>query len=252
MILWKEKRELLAGTTLRNPNKLENNNIALHCGGNLESILKNREALANKLEVPLKHWVLANQTHSNHVQRVTAADKGKGAFTQADAIPDCDALYTREANLLLGVFHADCVPILLYDPMEKIICAIHSGWLGTTKQITTKTLETLVQEEGVNPIHLQAYIGPAIAFQSLEVGMEVVEKVKVLPFDTSPYIQLLENGKALIDNRGLNYQMLRNAGVLDENIMDDKNDTFVENPSFFSYRRDKTCGRHFSFIVRKG
>lgn len=251
MILWKQKKEILAGTTLRNPNKLEYNNMALHCGGNLNNVINNREALAKKLDIALDNWILADQTHSDHIRKVGRTEVGKGAFTQADAIKDCDALYTRDANILLGVFHADCVAILLYDPIENIICAIHSGWLGTTKQICAKTLDVLINKEHCRPENLQAYIGPAIAFQSLEVGMEVVEKVIALPFDTSNYIQYKENGKALIDNRGLNYQMLRNAGILDKHIMDDKNDTFVHNDSFFSYRRDKTCGRHLSFIVRK-
>lgn len=252
MIYWKRKKEIIAGTTLRNSKKLQYNNMALHCGGDLRAVIENRKVLAKKLDIPMSHWILANQTHSDHIQKVSVADAGKGACSQADAISDCDALYTRDANVLIGVFHADCVAILLYDPMENLICAIHSGWLGTSKQITAKALDILIHKEHCRPENIQAYIAPAIAFQSLEVGMEVVEKIKALPFDTTTYIKYKENGKALIDNKGLNYQMLRNAGIVDENIMDDKNDTFAENESFFSYRRDKNCGRHLSFIVRKG
>ena len=81
--------------------------------------------------------------------------------------------------------------------------------------------------------------------------MEVVDQIKKLPFDCSAYITYKENNKAFVDNQGLNYQMLINAGILKEHITIDKNDTFAENESFFSYRRDKACGRHLSFIVRK-
>ena len=70
-------------------------------------------------------------------------------------------------------------------------------------------------------------------------------------FNTSPYITYKDSNKAYVDNKGLNYQMLINAGIQKAHITIDKNDTFAENESFFSYRRDKACGRHLSFIVRK-
>ncbi|MCI9525212.1 MAG: peptidoglycan editing factor PgeF [Erysipelotrichaceae bacterium] len=251
MIYWKRNNELIAATTLRNPNKKENNNMALHCGGILDDVLLNRTHLAQKFGLSLDQMTFANQTHSDHVYCVQADDQGKGARSVEDAILDCDALYTRETNHLIGVFTADCVPILLYDPIEKLICAIHSGWQGTVKQITSKTLRVLTEKEGCKAENIQAYIGPSIAFHSFEVGMEVVEKVKALPFDTSDYILYKNNGKALVDNQGLNMRMLEIAGVQSGAITLDKNDTFMNNPSFFSYRRDHACGRHLSFIIRK-
>lgn len=251
MIIWKNHSSLIAGTTLRDQNQPENNNMALHCGGNRTAIIENRQHLAQWVGVPLQRFVFANQTHSDHIVKITDADAGKGALGTDNAISDCDALYTREVNLLLGVFTADCVPILLYDPMEKLICAIHSGWMGTVKQITAKTLHTLIHKEGCDPKQLHAYIGPAIAAHSFEVGMEVVEQLHSLPFDPSDFIRLKSQTKALVDNKGLNREMLLRAGVPKENITMDKNDTFAENESFFSYRRNHQCGRHLSFIVQK-
>lgn len=252
MIIWKNHSSLIAGTTLRDQNQPEYNNMALHCGGDVNAIIENRRQLAEQFNLSLSRFVFANQTHSDHIRKISGADGGRGALDTQSAIDDCDALYTRETNLLLGVFTADCVPILLYDPMEKLICAIHSGWMGTVKQITAKTLHTLIHEEGCDPKHLQAYIGPAIAAQSFEVGMEVVEKLQALPFDPSPFIRFKSQEKALVDNKGLNREMLLQAGILKENITVDKNDTFAKNDSFFSYRRDHQCGRHLSFIVQKG
>lgn len=251
MIYWKHNKSLIAGTTLRNPDKKENNNMALHCGGRAEDIIENRRALARKLDMDIDQFVFANQTHSDHIIKVDASDKGKGATTLLDAIPDCDALYTREKDIMIGVFTADCVAILLYDPMEGIIAAIHSGWMGTMKQICTKTLKVLIEKEGCKPENIHAYLSPAIAFSSFEVGMDVVAQVQALPFPTTSFVHYKSKEKALVDNKGLNVQMLINAGVLPEHITVDKNDTFMENESFFSYRRDKQCGRHLSFIVRK-
>ena len=251
MILWKNSKHLIAGTTLRDITKAEVNNMALHCGGNLDAVIENRQALSETLDISLAQWTFAQQTHSDHVHYVTKDDIGKGASTQADAISDCDALYTRSKDIAIGVFHADCAAILLHDPIENIICAIHAGWMGTIQQITTKTIQQLLALEGCKAENLEAYIAPCIAFPSFEVGLEVVAQVKLLPFDTEPFIAYKDNGKALIDNKGLNHQMLLAAGILEKHITIDKNDTFQENESFFSYRRDKTCGRHLSFILQK-
>lgn len=251
MILWKDTRAFSAGTTLRDPMQRACNNMALHCGEDKDDVLANRRMLANMLHVPMERFVFANQTHSDHIYKVGEADIGKGAFTNEDAIVDCDALYTRERNVLIGVFTADCVPILLYDPITHIIAAVHSGWLGTTKAILSKTLDVLIQTEGCRSEHLLAYIGPAIAYQSFEIGMEVVAQIKKLPFDTTPYLRMKNETKAYADNKGLNRQMLLNAGVLSEHITVDQNDTFIDNEVFFSYRRDHQCGRHLSFIVQR-
>ena len=88
--------------------------------------------------------------------------KEKGSLHYEDGIADCDALYTTEKGIVLGVFHADCVPVLLYDPITSLVAAIHSGWQGTVKEITSKVVSHIIQTEGVDPANLQAYIGCAI------------------------------------------------------------------------------------------
>jgi len=160
-------------------------------------------------------------------------------------------LYTTEKGIVLGVFHADCVPVLLYDPITSLVAAIHSGWQGTVKEITSKVVSHIIQTEGVDPANLQAYIGCAIEKNSLEIGMDVIEKVQAMSFDTSSYLIRKNEDKAYMDNKGLNMQMLLNAGVLAENIHIDRNDTFQENDAFFSYRRDHNCGRHMTYIMLK-
>ena len=247
-IKWKHDKHISAATVLRAPNLPANGDTALHTS-NAKDVLSNRNIVSKDWNIPCNHFVFAQQTHSDHFYKVTQADCGKGTKAYEDGIPDCDALYTRESNIALGIFHADCVPILLYDPITHVIAAIHSGWQGTIKEITRKLATHLMEVEGVKPQNLQAYIGPAIAYQSFEVGMDVVEKVQAISFDTTPFITFKTDGKALVDNKMLNVQMLKNLGVPSKNITIDKNDTFMNNEAFFSYRRDKHCGRHMSFII---
>lgn len=251
MILWKDTPHIIAGTTLRNTNIEENNNMALHACQDQNAVRNNRKALSEQLNLPLNNWVFLQQNHSCNFVSATSQDYGKGVQTCEDAIANCDAIYTKEKGMAIGVFTADCLPILLYDPIKEIVCAIHSGWKGTTLGITSKVIEHLITEEGCNPLGFSIYFGPSIAFHSLEVGMEVIEEVKKLPFPTDDYILMKPNGKAMLDNIGLNKAMLLNAGVKEEQITINKNDTFQPNDVLFSYRRDRNCGRHLSFIAMR-
>lgn len=249
-IQWKFK-DVIAGTTLRNPNAKENGNLALHACMITNDVIDNRKQLSEEIGIDIHQWVFAKQTHSDHIHKVVKQDMGKGAICFTDSIEDCDALYTKEKNIGIGVFHADCVPVLLYDPYTEIIAAIHSGWQGTVKEITRKTLEHLITREQVDPKNVKAYIGPAIGYRSFEIGEDVIKQIKSMSFDTSNYLTPLSDGKALADNKGLNVQMLLDLGVPKDSITINPNDTFLKNDAFFSYRRDHQCGRHLSFIYRK-
>lgn len=251
-ILLTEEPTILAGTTLKVQNEPESFNMALHVAKDVNAVMQNREQMAQDLNITIDQFVFTQQTHSDHLVQVSKEDMGKGARDYATAIPDTDALYTKEKGVLLGVFHADCVPVLLYDPVTQLIAAIHSGWQGTVKEITGKTIAYLQEHEQVNPKNLRVYIGPAICQNNFEVEDDVVEKVKAMSFDTTPYIYHKENDvKSFVDNKGLNRQQCLNAGVLPENIRMDKNCTFANQENFFSFRKDKDCGRHCSFIMIK-
>lgn len=251
ILFWKQQANLVAGTTLRNPSQKACNSMALHTGEEYAAIMENRRKLSDTLHIAITQWTFAHQTHSDHIFKVTKEHQGKGAICESDSIQVCDALYTKEKGIALGVFHADCVPVLLYDPIHGIIAAIHSGWQGTIKEITAKTISHLQQVEHVDPKQLHAYIGPSIAFSSFEVGQDVIDRIHNIHFDITNFIQKKQNGKYLMDNSGLNYQMLIHAGVPSQQIYVDKHDTFQQDMHFFSYRRKKDVGRHVSFILKR-
>lgn len=251
MIQWKYKDEIIAGTTLRDPSLPENANMALHACSQKEEVLKNRRMLSEQLGIAMNQWTFAIQTHSDHIHEVTKADMGKGSIVYEDGIADCDALYTKEAGIAIGVFHADCVPVLLYDPYTGIIAAIHSGWQGVVSEITRKCVQHLIDKEHIDTSYLRAYIGPAIAHRSFEIKEDVIARIQAMSFDTTPYLKLQQDGRAFADNKGLTMQMLLNLGVSRDHITINPNDTFPKNDAFFSYRRDHSCGRHLSFIYRK-
>lgn len=248
---WFSVEEIYAGTHLRDNTRKEDGSLALHTSENITDIIYNRKAFMEELKHPLDNCVFANQTHSCNIHKVTKEDIGKGAYSTNDAISDCDALYTREKNILIGVFTADCVPILLYDKAQGIIACIHSGWKGTAQMITKKMMDVLKYDEDSEMHDIYAYIGPSIDFFSYEVGQDVIDELKKTGMDITNFVIPKDNGKYLFDNKRMNMQMLLDAGVPDVNIFMSDQDTFENEEDFFSYRKNKDSGRNLTFILRK-
>lgn len=248
---WFCAENVLSGTSLRDNECFENFNMSLNNSKDIEQVIKNREKLMEEIHHDLENCAFPIQTHSTNIHKVTKDDIGKGVYEHSSGIADCDALYTKERNVLIGVFTADCVPILIHDETQGIIAAIHAGWKGTVNEITKKMLNTLIMEENCNPKDLKCYIGPALDFFSFECEDDVVSQVKNMSFDTEKFIIDKGNGKYLVDNKRLNMQMMLDAGIPDTNIVMHHGDTIESDEDYFSYRKDKTTNRHLTFIVQK-
>ena len=214
-------------------------------------ILNNRKQLAKLLKTDLEHMVAPHQTHSANFKEVSLKDGGRGMYCQDDAFNNTDALYTKDTDLFLLSFHADCTPVLLYCPKTKIIAAIHSGWLGTTKQIVSKVTKHLIENEHCDPKEMLAYIGPCICQDCLEVMDNVIDLVKQMDFDTTPYYKQTDTTHYLLDNKGLNRQMLLNLGLLKKNITVSPYCTVENDKLFYSYRKYKDSGRNITIIKRQ-
>ncbi len=238
---------VFGATTLKDKTALENNNMALHVCLDPEKVMTNRNKLSQELNIPLSNWSLPWQKHTSNIYEITKADKQKGAFDKNTSIMNVDAVYTNEKNILIGVFTADCVGILLIDETTPCICCIHSGWKGTAQSITDKCVKELIRKNKIDPKNTKAYFSPSILFDSLEVGMEVVDQIKQLNFNIEPFIRYMPNQKAYIDNQGLNIQMLLNNGLNIQNIYPSKLDTKKELNDCFSFRNDKKTGEHFTY-----
>ncbi|AOV06393.1 peptidoglycan editing factor PgeF [Sporosarcina ureilytica] len=241
---------VLAGTTLKNDSVPELNNMALHTCQQADVVLENRQQLANFLGVPLSDFVSANQTHSANFYRVTNEDKGRGAHELDTAIPNTDALYTYEPNIILCSFTADCVPVMFYHETNGLIGVIHSGWQGTIKEITLKLFQHLKTEEKCQLEKVHVQIGMALSQEKFEVDEDVYTKFKDLGYaDVFMYFNK-ETNKYHIDNQLVVKKQCELAGIPTDQIFVDRTCTFV-NEEGFSYRQDKKCGRHLSFMMRE-
>ncbi len=240
----------ISGTTLKDDRYAEENNMALHVCEKIENTLENRRQLAKELQVPLENFVCANQTHSANFYRVTAQDRGRGATQLETAIPNTDALYTYEPNLVLCSFTADCVPILFYHETNGLIGAVHSGWQGTIKEITLKLFQHLKHKENCQLEQIHVQIGMALSQKKFEVDEDVYRKFKQLGY-ADEFIYFNEQTKKYhIDNQQVVKKQCEIAGIPNVQIHIDHTCTFKSTDGF-SYRQDKKCGRHVSFIMRK-
>lgn len=242
--------KFIAGITLKDNIEPENNNMALHTCINSAHVLENRSKLVQLIGCNLDDMVCANQTHSANFHKVTVSDKGKGAHTSDSAIPNTDALYTFEPNLLLCSFSADCVPVIFCSEVDNLVGVIHSGWQGTVKEISLKVLQHIIQVEKVKPHNLYVHIGPALSQEKFEVDEDVYVKFKQLGY-TDEYMYFKhDTNKYHIDNQLSVKRQCQLAGVPSNNITIDRSCTFISTDGF-SYRQDKKTGRHMSFIMRK-
>lgn len=160
-------------------------------------------------------------------------------------IKKADAIITNETNTAIGVFTADCVPVLIYDRKKKVASAVHSGWQGTAKGICPKTLDTLKNKYGCNFEDLIVYIGPHNKGCCYEFGEDMVNKYfnEYLKKDKSIYVNnKLDIEKCII-------QQLTEKGVPRENIKTLNLCTYCScDFEFYSYRK-QTQGRMFSFVI---
>ncbi|MBK7221834.1 MAG: polyphenol oxidase family protein [Saprospiraceae bacterium] len=145
----------------------------------------------------------------------------------------------------MAVSTADCVPILIYDPVNEACAAIHAGWKGTVLSIVSKTVELMQHRYGSASTDVRAYIGACIDQCHFEVGPEVLEQ-----FDMN-YIDKIDSasGKGFVDLKAANKAQLLTAGLTPFNIETSQSCTYDDAHRFFSHRRDKgKTGRMWSVI----
>jgi YfiH family protein len=168
------------------------------------------------------------QIHSNLVW----ATNGQGG-----CLGEGDALISREPGLILSIRTADCLPILIADPVGRAVAAVHAGWRGTVSQIATRTVEKMAAEFGSEAQNLQVAIGPGILKCCFEVGPEVAAQFGG-PTEGKSKVDLVEaNTRQLIDT-GIPALHIEAIGLC----------TFCNAGEFHSFRRDAGPGRMVSWI----
>lgn len=159
-----------------------------------------------------------------------------------------DAIIADKDNTAVGIFTADCVPVLLADREKNVIAAVHSGWRGSLKMIVFKTIKKLKKEYGCKEDNIIAVIGPHIMGCCYYVGEEVFNSF----YGVSEFKGININNNGRLDLKEIINRQLSFSGVKKENILFLNMCTYCnENNEFHSYRKNKTSKRNFSFVYIK-
>lgn len=213
-------------------------NFSVLRGDSRERVTENRRRFAEVGPVDPGHVTHARQVHGTGVAKVDWDQAG-------ETLDGCDALITDAVGLPLSVVFADCVPVLLYDPIHHALGVCHAGWRGTVNGAAVATLWAMQAAYSSEPSAMIACIGPSIGPASYEVGEEVLALAQAKLTDADQYFHFPagEEARPHFDLWGANAGQLTEAGVLPEQIEISGIDTAQHTVDFFSHRAEQgRCG----------
>ncbi|HEX7572740.1 MAG TPA: peptidoglycan editing factor PgeF [Bacteroidota bacterium] len=209
-------------------------NLSFMVGDDPVNVRKNREIFFGALGIPPGQVAIPGQVHGTTVRRVG----------EPGDYPETDALITSERGLFLCISVADCVPILLFDPLHNAVGAVHAGWRGTASAIVVAAVEAMHAEFGTLPTGLIASIGPSASACCYKVGADVASRFP------SSFVRE-ERGESFVDLKGVNRGQLLDGGLQPGNVELSPYCTISDSSLFHSYRRDGAkSGRMMGVIGR--
>lgn len=129
-------------------------------------------ASCRSCQAPAEGVWLPRQVHGTDIVLLDDTLRDR-CLQEQDLVVEADAVVTRLAGQWIGVRTADCVPVLLADPVQGVVAAVHAGWRGTVRHIARLTVAMMTETMGCRPSDIRAAIGPSISPEAFEVGEEV-------------------------------------------------------------------------------
>ena len=199
-----------------------------------DNVVSNMNEVLTKNNINPKMIYSCFQTHSNRVEDINNPEFKD--FPYGKIILDTDGLITNEKNTALITKFADCTPIILFDAKNKIQASLHSGWRGTSKEISTVAINKLINEYNSSIEDIYAFIGPSIDSNLYEVGEDVYEEFKHFSY-RDEFFTKKENNKFILDMKEINKKILLQNNIPEKNIEVSNLNTF-SNKNLHSARRD--------------
>ncbi len=201
-------------------------NLGWYCGDKEEDVAQNR------LLAGCSHSVASKHVHGTTITEVNCLDKR--------IVPECDALITSKPGICLMTTHADCQTALFYDPKNRAIANVHCGWRGNVENIYGKAVAVMAEKYGTKPQDLLVGVGPSLGPDHAEF----IHFKKELP----PSFWDFQTKNCHFNFWEIARMQLRQAGIPESQIEIAEICTYSDPENFFSYRRDKKCGRHGTVI----
>ena len=208
-----------------------------------EKAIEDYKKICNCIESNYIHIVKTNQEHTDNIKIVKEKVNKEEPDINLLKYSNTDGLLTNRKELLLSTTNADCILLLLFDPVKKVIGNVHSGWKGTVKRIATKAVQKMIKEFECNPKDIICCICPSIRKCHFEVEKDVKDIFENEFKDIEDMNQIIEekvcNKKWNIDTIKINKKLLEKQGLLKQNIIDSGICSVCNSNLIHSYRVEK-------------
>ncbi len=223
-------------------------NLALNLGEDNDRVEINRSLLAKALGAGNPGIYTIRQTHGTRIVQVDDPAIPAVEYRQAQG----DALTTNLPGVAIGVLTADCVPVLLVDPVQRAVAAVHAGRQGSLLRILTHVVRRMQDAFGTEPRHLRAAVGPGIETRCYDIGETLARDVRERFPHAESFLQEAA-GAHCLDLREMNHADLLSVGLREAHIYHVDLCTACETQTFYSYRRSrgKPTGRMMSLVMIK-
>jgi len=206
----------------------------------------NRSILTRAFGTDQEALVSVRQVHGSDILVIDEPNEDYSHFSSVES----DAIITDQPGVMIGICVADCVPILLFDPLNRVVAAVHAGWQGTAAGLAAKTVAGMKSLFNSDPKGLLAAIGPSIGKCCYEVDAPVRQAFLQNGRGWDSFAQEQGDGKWRLDMAAANRDLLLSAGVSASAIQVSDMCVCCRKDMFFSYRRDNgNTGRQMGFIM---
>jgi hypothetical protein len=216
-------------------------NVGASVNDDPQAVARNAELFYGALAVDINRACTVWQVHGTEVIVAREPRPDRRWLAQADAI------ITDQIGLPLSMRFADCVPVLLYDPVRHIIGLVHAGWRGTVADAVGSALRAMADTFGTRASDVQAAIGPSIGPECYEVGAEVVAAAETAFGDVRNLVHYADDGRAYLNLWASNQRALQRAGVTQIEISGICTACHVDE--FFSHRAEQGKTGRFGAIM---
>lgn len=199
--------------------------------------------LCQAIDSKPEHLIKTNQDHTDEVKVVKEKINLREPDFNLEQYAKTDGLITNQKDMILSTTNADCILLLFFDPVKKVIANTHSGWRGTLQRISIKTVKKMKKEFGSQPKDILCCICPSIRKCHFEVDKEVKDRFEKEFDDIDNIDKVIEetkpNQKWNIDTVKINQILLKKEGLKPENIIDSKICSVCHSDLVHSYRVEK-------------
>ncbi len=221
-------------------------NLSISTGDKSAYVRKNRKILAGTFGLDPSTLLTVNQVHEADVLIV------EGSASEDLSEASWDAIVTQRPGIAIGVLTADCVPILMFDPENVAVAAVHAGWKGTASDLLGKTIGTMVNRFRTRPERLRVGIGPSIGPCCYEVDDRVKSTFSCHNDSWPKWARAVSHDRWMLNLSRVNVDLLLESGIRPENMVRFDICTHCHPHLFYSHRRDgRRTGRQMAFIMLK-